>query len=100
MADRHSLSFRTTPDKIERLDQLAKATNRARSWLLDQALEAYLDAQAWQIAHIERGLGELRWGEGVSHDEVARRIRSWVEEAVDTGRIGDLSPPSEHEPNP
>lgn len=72
-----TLSFRVDTDKARRLDELAAATARPKSWLLEQALDAYLDTQAWQVAHIEKGLKELDRGEGVRHAEVAAWLRSW-----------------------
>ncbi len=72
-----SLSFRTSPEKVKRLDRLSRATDRARSWLLEQALDAYLDAQSWQVAHIEKGLKELRHGEGIPHEDVSAWLATW-----------------------
>jgi putative acetyltransferase len=72
-----TLSFRVDIDKARRLDELATATARPKSWLLEQALDAYLETQAWQVAHIEKGLKELDRGEGVPHAEVAPWLKSW-----------------------
>ena len=72
-----SLSFRTSREKAERLEVLSRATDRAKSWLLEQALDAYLDAQSWQTAHIEKGLNELRRGEGIPHEDVAEWLATW-----------------------
>lgn len=75
MPESTSLSFRTSKDKAEQLEQLATAMDRPKSWVLQQALEAYLDLQAWHVAHIEQGRRELREGKGIPHEEVVR----WVE---------------------
>jgi predicted transcriptional regulator len=56
---------------------LSKATDRPRSWILEQALDAYLDSQEWQIAHIERGLAQIERGEGVAHDKVEKWLAGW-----------------------
>ncbi len=77
MSQSVSLSFRTSREKANRLKRLSQATDRARSWLLEQALDAYLDAQSWQIAHIEKGLNELRRGEGIPHEDVAEWLAGW-----------------------
>jgi predicted transcriptional regulator len=53
------------------LDRLAAALDRDRSYLLNQAVKAYLDVHAWQIAHIEEGLRQAAAGEFVDDDEVA-----------------------------
>jgi predicted transcriptional regulator len=77
MASTISLSFRVPPKTAERLDALSEATERPRSWLLEQALSAYLDLQAWQVGHIKKGLAELDRGEGVLHEEVEAWLSTW-----------------------
>ena len=72
-----SVSFRIAPKKVQQLDELAKRTDRPRSWLLEQALDAYLEAHAWQVQHISEGLAELRRGEGVAHEDVRDWILGW-----------------------
>ncbi len=77
MSESISLSFRVAKGKAQQLDQLAGAMDRPKSWLLQQALDAYLDVQAWHIAHIEQGRRELREGKGIPHEEVVRWVESW-----------------------
>ena len=72
-----TLSFRVCADKARRLDQLATTTDRPKSWLLERALDAYLEIQAWPLAHIEQGLQELDRGESVRHAEIAAWLKSW-----------------------
>ncbi len=71
------LSLRISKDKARRIEALAKATDRPKSWLLEQALDAYLESQAWQVARIERGLAEVRRGEAVPHEAVAEWLAGW-----------------------
>ena len=52
-----------------RLEALARSTRRSRSWLAAEAIAAYVEQQAWQIAEIEAGLAELDRGEAI--DEAA-----------------------------
>ena len=46
------VSFRLDPGKVAALDKLAKAQTRDRTFLLNEAVDAYLDVQRWQIEHI------------------------------------------------
>ena len=71
------LSLRISEDKARRIEALAKATDRPKSWLLEQALDAYLESQAWQVARIERGLSEVRRGQAVAHGAVAEWLAGW-----------------------
>ena len=78
MSDTTSLSFRVPRAKAEQLERLAGAMDRPRSWLLQRALDAYLDIQSWHIAHIEEGWRELREGKGIPHEEVIRSADRWA----------------------
>ncbi len=69
-----SLAFRVAPEKAKRLEALSASTDRARSWLLEQALDAYLDEQAWQVAQIEEGVADADAGRTIPHT----RIREWL----------------------
>ena len=71
------LSVRISEDKARRIEALAKATDRPKSWLLEQALDAYLDSQAWQVARIEEGLADIQSGAALAHEEVAEWLAGW-----------------------
>ncbi len=71
------LSVRISEDKARRIEALAKATDRPKSWLLEQALDAYLDSQAWQVARIEEGLADIQSGAALAREEVAEWLAGW-----------------------
>ncbi|MBW7835484.1 MAG: ribbon-helix-helix protein, CopG family [Sphingomonadales bacterium] len=77
MSESTPLGFRVPPEKAAALEKLAAATDRPKSWLLEQALDAYLETNAWQVAHIEQGLADLKAGKAVPHDKVADWLKSW-----------------------
>ena len=62
--DTQAISLRVDTAKVRRLERLAAATERSRSWHLERALDAYLETEAWQVAHIEQN-GSRSVGEGV-----------------------------------
>lgn len=72
-----AISFRIGADRLEQLERLAEATDRPRSWHIEQALAAYLDLQAWQVAQIEQSIAELDAGLGIPHEEVKREMARW-----------------------
>lgn len=82
MAERAIVSIHTTPETRERLDRLAHATKRTKSFLANEALEQYLALQEWQIAEIEQGLEEAKRCEFVSDEEMHR----WFEEISAAGK--------------
>ncbi len=64
------VGFRVNPEKAKALAALSAATQRPRAWLLEQALDDYLESQSWQVAHIKEGLAEAEAGQVVPHDEI------------------------------
>lgn len=77
--DKRTLSFRLDSDKVGALDALAEALERDRSYLLNEAVSAYLDVQQWHIEQIKAGLRQADAGKLIDHAEVrttmARRRR-------------------------
>jgi len=72
-----AISLRIRSEKVAMLENLAKATDRPRSWHIEQALDAYLDVQAWQIAQIEKSIAEIDAGQGIPHEEIEKELLTW-----------------------
>jgi len=70
-----TVSFRVEATKIAELDELGKAQARDRTFLLKEAVDAYLELQRWQLAHLEEGVRQGKAGMGKSHEEVAAKWR-------------------------
>lgn len=74
------VGFRVNPKKGKALAALSAATQRPRSWLLEQALDDYLESQSWQVAHIKVGLAEAETGQVIPHDEIREWLMTWGNE--------------------
>jgi RHH-type transcriptional regulator, rel operon repressor / antitoxin RelB len=72
-----TMTVRVSSSLRSRLNKLADATARSRSWLAARALEAYVEDQEWQIAAIRKGKSDVQSGRVVSHEKVARWLRTW-----------------------
>jgi predicted transcriptional regulator len=68
--DKQTLSFRLDSAKAGALDALAEALDRDRSYLLNEAVTAYLDVQHWQIQQIKAGVRQADAGTLIDHAEV------------------------------
>jgi RHH-type rel operon transcriptional repressor/antitoxin RelB len=77
MGARSARSLTLSAEQAERLENLARATNRSPEDMLGEAIDGYLDLQRWQIEHIRQGLDEIERGEGVPHDQVEAWLASW-----------------------
>jgi len=56
--EKQTISFRLEVDKVSALDTLANSLDRDRSYLLGEAVQAYLDTQQWQLEQIRAGIAE------------------------------------------
>lgn len=56
------------------LDGIAAALERDRSYVVNEALKAYVDVHQWQIDHIRQGLREANAGNFASEVEVKRVV--------------------------
>jgi predicted transcriptional regulator len=75
--DKQTISFRLDSDKVEALDELAEALERDRTYLLNEAVRAYLEVQQWQVAQIRASLCQADAGDLVSHEEVRKMAGKW-----------------------
>ena len=69
MADQ-PLSVRLDPALLQKLDKLADATQRSRSFLITDAITEYLAANDWQVAKIKEAIEAADRGEFASDEEV------------------------------
>jgi len=52
------------------LASLVEATGRSMNYLLNEAIEQYLNRQAWQVRRVEQALTSVEAGRLMPHDEV------------------------------
>ena len=66
-----TLNVRVPVEVYEKLEALASATARTKSFVALEALSTYLQAQGWQVQDIEAGLLDAERGDFASDAEVA-----------------------------
>ncbi len=64
------LTLRINSDTKEKLDKLATATRRSKSFLAAEAISRYLEMEAWQISEIELALAEADAGDFASDAQI------------------------------
>jgi len=72
-----TFTMRVGDDVRKRLEKLAKATGRSRSFLAAEAISEYLDGNEWQVAGIKRAIASLDRGEAIEHSRVKEWVASW-----------------------
>ncbi len=76
------LSVRVSSATKKRLDRLAQRTNRTRSFLAAEAIEAYIKHELSIIEGIQRGLDDMKAGRLISHQEAMSSINSAIKRAT------------------
>jgi len=61
----------------DRLDQLAEATQRSKSFLAAEAIRAFVETNEWQIGEIRAALREADAGDFASEKDLAALSRKW-----------------------
>lgn len=72
MPPRENVSVRLDREKREALDRLAKSMDRDCTYLINEAVDAYLQIHAWQLEEIRTGFKEADAGRFASDEEVAQ----------------------------
>jgi predicted transcriptional regulator len=71
------VTFRLEEEKRAQLDVLANMQNRDRSYIINEALDSYIDTQKWQMEEIQKGLNNLDNGEYASDEEIRAAFALW-----------------------
>ena len=77
MTGKVKISFRLASKKVGDLDAMAETMNRDRSYLLNEAVEAYLDVQQWQIEQIKASIRQADEGKLIEHKQVRKMASKW-----------------------
>jgi predicted transcriptional regulator len=76
-----TLTVRIADDIKQQLESLAEATGRTKSFLAVEAIRAYLQQEAWQVAEIQQAIREAEAGDFADESEVQRVRAKWLNDA-------------------
>jgi predicted transcriptional regulator len=79
------MTIRVSPELKKKLDRIASATSRSRSFLAGEALAAYVDRELEIIDGIKRGMADAEAGRLVPHEEAMVEIFGLIRKA-ETGK--------------
>ena len=72
-----TMTIRLEDEVKDRLDRLAGATNRSKSYLAAEAIRVFVEANEWQVAEIHAALEEADADDFASDKEVAVLAKKW-----------------------
>ncbi len=76
------MTIRLEPELKQRLDLLAEATQRSKSFLAAEALRDYVELNEWQIEEIKNAIKEADNDDFASDQSVKKALAKW---GVDAG---------------
>jgi predicted transcriptional regulator len=75
------MTVRLSPEFDGKLAALARDRKRSKADLASEAIAAFVDVDAWQVARIKESLDGARLGAaGVPHGDVVSWVESWDSE--------------------
>ena len=72
-----TMTLRLEDDVKARLDKLAGATRRSKSFLAAEAIREFVENNEWQIREVKAAIREANAGDFASDEEVAALARRW-----------------------
>lgn len=72
-----TMTVRLEDDVKDRLDQLAQATQRSKSFLASEAIREFVETNEWQIREIQASLGEADAGDFASEQDLQALTKKW-----------------------
>ncbi len=74
-----SITIRTKDDTVEKITEIAKALDRSRNWVIEDALKQYIDQQAWYLEGIQAAQTSLADGKGIPHEQVMEAMSTLID---------------------
>ena len=71
------MTIRVDRKTKSRLERLAKAMERTKSYVAAEAIRAFVDLNEWQITEIKAALKEAEAGDFASEKEVHAVMKKW-----------------------
>lgn len=75
--EKQTITIRVDSATKQALDAIAAEMDRDRSYILNEAITAYLEVHRWHLDHISEGLRQAKAGKFASEKEVARAFSRW-----------------------
>jgi len=72
------LTLRVPEETKAKLDKLAQATHRSKSYLAEEAIARYLDLEAWQVGEIEQAIQEAEQDDFANPADLADLLKKYA----------------------
>jgi len=72
------MTVRLESELKDRLDKLADATHRSRSFLAGEAIRKFIELNEWQIQELQKAIKEADAGDFASNKEIKDVFDKWA----------------------
>ncbi|MCH8543733.1 MAG: CopG family ribbon-helix-helix protein [Alcanivorax sp.] len=77
MPESTTMTIRLPPELKARLDQLAGATRRSKSFLAAEAIREFIELNEWQVRELRQAVREADAGDFATPEEVGTVLSKW-----------------------
>jgi len=77
----YTITTRVDGETARKMEDLAQATRRSKSFLAAEAIQAYVEENAWQIEAIREGVKKANEGDFATEAQVNRFFNKWKKNA-------------------
>jgi predicted transcriptional regulator len=78
----NTITIRADSEVARQVAELAKAMDRSRTWVIEEALRQYIATQAWQIEGIREAQASLVRGEGIPFEQVMEEMEALIQSSA------------------
>lgn len=71
------LTLRVPEETKAKLDKLAQATHRSKSFLAEEAIVRHIDLEVWQVGEIEQAIQEADRGDFATPSDLADLLKQY-----------------------
>ena len=75
-----AFSVRADSEKVRRLDRLAEQRDRSRNFLVNQAINQFLELHAWQDDRVQAGIRAADQGQFASESEMEKILNRYEDD--------------------
>ena len=77
-----TITIRTESNIVKKIGAIARAMDRSRNWVIEDALKQYIDQQAWYLEGIQQAQASLEAGKGIPHEELMAEISELINDRI------------------
>lgn len=72
-----TITFRLDQEKKKALDAIAATMDRDRAYILNEAVDEFIELHQWQVAHIQEGLAQAEKKQFATEEDVIKALKRW-----------------------